>query len=147
MKTLRNLSLLALLPILISCGGGGDSGCATGLGVLGGALCGGSSPNTAPVASAGSAQTVTVTATVTLDGTASTDANGDTLTYKWVLSTKPTGSASVLLLSTTSKPTFVPDKVGVYVATLVVNDGKADSAASTVPVTATATGLTGVSGS
>jgi hypothetical protein len=37
--------------------------------------------------------------------------------------------------------------VGVYVATLVVNDGRADSAASTVPVTATATGLTGVSGS
>lgn len=99
------------------------------------------------MANAGSAQTVTVTATVTLDGTASTDANGDTLTYKWVLSTRPTGSASALLLSTTSKPTFVPDKVGVYVATLVVNDGKADSAASTVPVTATATGLTGVSGS
>ena len=103
--------------------------------------------NTAPVASAGTAQTVTVTATVTLDGTASTDANGDTLTYKWVLSTKPTGSSTVLLLSTTSKPTFVPDKVGVYVATLIVNDGRADSASATVPVTATATGLTGVSGS
>jgi hypothetical protein len=103
--------------------------------------------NTAPVASAGSAQTVTVTATVTLDGTASTDANGDTLTYKWVLSTKPTGSSTVLLMSTTSKPTFVPDKVGVYVATLIVNDGRADSASATVPITATATGLTGVSGS
>jgi hypothetical protein len=103
--------------------------------------------NTAPVASAGTAQTVTVTATVTLDGTASTDANGDTLTYKWVLSTKPTGSSTVLLLSTTSKPTFVPDTVGVYVATLIVNDGLADSASATVPVTATATGLTGVSGS
>jgi hypothetical protein len=103
--------------------------------------------NTTPVANAGTAQTVTVTATVTLDGTASTDANGDTLTYKWVLSTKPTGSSTVLLLSTTSKPTFVPDTVGVYVATLVVNDGRADSVASTVPVTATATGLTGVSGS
>ena len=103
--------------------------------------------NTAPVASAGSAQTVTVTATVTLDGTASTDANGDTLTYRWVLSTKPSGSSTVLLLSTTSKPTFVPDKVGVYVATLIVNDGRADSASATVPVTATATGLTGVSGS
>jgi hypothetical protein len=103
--------------------------------------------NTAPVANAGTAQTVTVTATVTLDGTASTDANGDTLTYKWVLSTKPTGSSTVLLLSTTSRPTFVPDTVGVYVATLVVNDGRADSAASTVPVTATATGLTGLSGS
>jgi hypothetical protein len=103
--------------------------------------------NTAPVASAGSAQTLAVTGTVTLDGTASTDANGDALTYKWVLSTKPTGSATVLLLSTTSKPTFVPDKVGVYVATLIVNDGKTDSAAATVPITATVTGLTGVSGS
>jgi len=37
--------------------------------------------------------------------------------------------------------------VGVYVATLIVNDGRADSASATVPITATATGLTGVSGS
>ena len=103
--------------------------------------------NTAPVANAGSAQTVTVTATVTLDGTASTDANGDTLTYKWVLSTKPTGSSTVLLLSATSKPTFAPYKVGVYVATLIVNDGRADSALATLPITATDTGLTDVSGS
>jgi hypothetical protein len=85
--------------------------------------------NTAPVASAGSTQTVTVAATVTLDGTGSTDANSDTLTYKWVMTTRPTGSSAVLTTAaaSSSKPTFTADVAGIYVFTLVVNDGKVDS--------------------
>ena len=101
MKTLRTLSLLALLPVLVSCGGGGDSGCATGLGVLGGAICGGSSPNTAPVANAGVTQNVRVASLVTLDGSGSRDENNDTLTYLWEMTAKPTGSVAALT-STTS---------------------------------------------
>ena len=83
--------------------------------------------NTAPLASAGSTQTVTVAATVTLDGTGSTDANSDTLTYKWVMTTRPTGSSAALSSATASKPTFTADVAGIYVFTLVVNDGKVDS--------------------
>ena len=103
--------------------------------------------NTLPVANAGSAQTVSAATLVTLDGSASTDANGDTLTYKWVLTTKPTGSSATLSSATAAKPTFTADTIGVYVASLVVNDSKADSVLVTVPITAVATGLTGISGS
>ena len=124
MKTLRNLSLLALLPILISCGGGGDSGCATGLGVLGGALCGGSSPNTAPVANAGVTQNVRVASLVTLDGSGSRDTDNDTLTYLWEMTAKPTGSVAALTSTTSASPQFNADLAGTYTIILVVNDGK-----------------------
>jgi hypothetical protein len=93
-----------------------------------------SAVNSAPVAIAGTAQTVTGTGTVTLSGSG-TDANGDTLTYKWYLTSKPTNSVATLALSTTAAPTFTPDLVGIYVATLIVNDGKVDSAPSTVTIT------------
>jgi hypothetical protein len=95
-----------------------------------------SSANVAPVASAGTAQTITGATLVTLSGTGSSDANGDTLSYKWYLTTKPAASTTAsLALSTTSAPTFTPDAVGVYVVTLIVNDGKVDSTPSTVTIT------------
>jgi hypothetical protein len=61
----------------------------------------------------------------------------DILIYRWTLTFRPTGSAAVLSLSTLQKPTFVADVAGVYVATLVVNDGSLDSNVTTVAVTAT----------
>ena len=94
--------------------------------------------NSAPVAVAGPDQNVLTGATVTLNGSGSTDANGDSLTYKWTLS-KPSGSGATLLLTVPSKPTFVADVSGDYVASLIVNDGQVDSAAlSNVRVTAAA---------
>lgn len=105
--------------------------------------------NAAPVANAGPAQTVLIGATVTLTGAASTDANADKLTYKWVLTTKPTGSTATLSSTSAVSPTFKADVAGVFVASLIVNDGKVDSAFSTVPISAVSTvsGLTGLSGS
>lgn len=98
------------------------------------------SANAAPVANAGAAQTVVAGTTVTLSGTSSTDADGDRLTYKWTLTSVPSTSTTALLsLATTSAPTLRTDVAGVYVLTLVVNDGRADSAnVATVAVTATA---------
>ena len=93
--------------------------------------------NVAPVANAGVAQTVARGATVTLDATGSTDANNDILLYRWVLTYKPVGSTAVLSESTASRPTFRADLAGVYVATLVVNDGRLDSTQVTIAVTAT----------
>jgi len=71
-------------------------------------LLGGSTPvdpvvtNHAPVASAAD-QTVTGPATVTLDGSASTDPDGDAITYKW---TQISGPSVTLTNSTKAKATF-----------------------------------------
>jgi hypothetical protein len=95
-----------------------------------------SSTNSAPVANAGLAQSVVVAALVNLDGTGSTDANNDPITYKWSWGSKPTGSSAALSADNISKPTFTADKAGTYVLTLIVNDGKTNSDISAVTVTA-----------
>lgn len=132
MKHLKLLACAALLSVLAACGGGG-SGCSA-FGSL--ANCGSSSSNTAPVANAGVSQSVLTGSAVTLDGSTSSDANNDTLTYKWSLVAVPVGSAAVLSGATSAKPTFTADASGTYVASLLVNDGKVDSAVATVTVTA-----------
>ena len=97
--------------------------------------------NAAPVANAGVNQNVVIASTVTLDGTASTDANNDSLSYKWVLQSKPATSSATLAAATSAKPTFKADVAGTYVATLVVNDGKANSELAAVSILASATNL------
>jgi mono/diheme cytochrome c family protein len=92
--------------------------------------------NRAPIANAGVAQSVATGATVALDGSASSDPDGDALTYSWSLQ-RPAGSVAVLAGATTSKPGFAADVAGSYVATLTVNDGKVTASAS-VTVTAQA---------
>lgn len=97
-----------------------------------------SAANVAPVANAGTAQSVVVGSAVTLDGSASSDANGDTLTYSWSITTRPAGSSAALSSATAASPTFTPDVVGSYTASLTVNDGKLGSTAATVSITAIA---------
>ena len=89
-------------------------------------------------ANAGPDQTVFVASTVTLDGSASTDVDGNPLTYSWALNSVPPGSAATLNNPTAIKPTFGVDKPGVYVAQLVVNDGQVNSSPDTVSSTVAA---------
>lgn len=97
------------------------------------------SPNTVPVANPGVDQSVTLPATVTLDGSASSDADGDSLTYAWTLTSVPSGSTAVLSDATEVNPTFTPEIPGVYVAQLIVFDGTDMSSAATVSIAASGT--------
>jgi hypothetical protein len=89
--------------------------------------------NKASVANAGTDQSVNEGETVNLNGSTSTDPDGDTLTYKW---TAPDGIT--LSSATTAKPTFTATEViadMIYTISLVVNDGMADSPTDQVVIT------------
>jgi PKD repeat protein len=88
--------------------------------------------NTAPVADAGEDQSVTVGDTVTLDGSGSSDGDGDALTYRW---TQVSGPAAVLSDAAVVNPTFVPTEAGIVVFSLEANDGKVWSLPDEVSIT------------
>ena len=92
--------------------------------------------NPAPVADAGTDQNVVTGTLVTLNGSASSDANGDSLTYAWTLTSKPEGSAATLSVATSVQPKFTADVDGSYTATLVVSDGQVSSDSASVLITA-----------
>ncbi len=90
--------------------------------------------NTPPVANAGPNQAVAVGATVQLNGSGSSDVDGNPLTYSWSITLAPPGSSASLSNPNTVNPTFVADRPGTYVIQLIVNDGFVNSAPSTVTV-------------
>jgi hypothetical protein len=92
--------------------------------------------NTAPVADAGPDQGVTTGSLVTLDGTGSSDGDGDEITYIWTITSKPATSTAALSDNTYHSPTFTADKDGTYTIELTVNDGRENSVADSVTVTA-----------
>ena len=75
-----------------------------------------------PIAHAGADQKVKVGSAVTLNGSASSAPRGGALTYDWSLSSVPEGSTAHLVNQTSDSPAFTPDKIGSYVASLVVSD-------------------------
>ena len=75
--------------------------------------------NRPPIANAGGDQTVPVGATVTLDGSGSSDPDFDTLTFQWTMTVKPPNSNAVLQNPTSPNPTFVADVRGTYEVQLV----------------------------
>ncbi|WP_101758973.1 PKD domain-containing protein [Oceanicoccus sp. KOV_DT_Chl] len=94
--------------------------------------------NNAPVADAGVDQYVAIPALITLDGSASTDQEGDTLSFRWEITSMPAGSAASLLSATVVSTSFTADVAGAYVITLMVSDGELDSAVDTMTVSAAA---------
>lgn len=121
------ISEITIRGIINAAGSGLDAAI---VGNLNGAAAG----NRAPVADAGTDQTVRIGETALLDGSGSTDADGDLLTFSWTLLSRPTGSSAVISDPTRVDPSFFVDIEGTYVSQLVVNDGTADSAPDTVTV-------------
>ena len=121
-KTLALLLSLSFLLVLAGCGSSSSSS--------------GTSPaNAAPVAEAGADQHIKTGDTINLDGSGSSDADHDLLTYSWVLTSQPDGSADIFTGVDTSHPGFSADIDGDYVFTLTVNDGSVNSSEDTVTVT------------
>ncbi|HVC20446.1 MAG TPA: HYR domain-containing protein, partial [Vicinamibacterales bacterium] len=87
-------------------------------------------PNSPPVADPGANQTVSAgagcVANVTLDGSASSDPDGDALTYSWAEGTTPLGTGAVINVSL---------GVGTHVISLTVDDGHGGTDTKTVTIT------------
>ena len=96
--------------------------------------------NRAPAANAGSDQTIYLNQTVTLDGSGSSDMDGDPLTYTWSLISVPSGSTAALSDPSAVKPTFIANRAGTYVAQLIVSDGEVDSGPDMTNVTVVSVG-------
>ena len=91
--------------------------------------------NQPPIANAGPDQNVPVNSVVQLNGSGSSDPEHATLSYSWVLNTRPSGSAAALSAANVVSPTFTADRPGTYIAQLVVNDGLVNSSSDTVTIT------------
>ncbi len=99
-------------------------------------------PSKSPVAVIQASDTsVKVGSTITFKGNASTDPQSQDLTYAWLLSELPTGSASALSSATDAVVTLTLDVGGYYTVTLqVTNSGALKSNTAAVQVDATGTG-------
>lgn len=91
-----------------------------------------SDTNVAPVANAGAHQTYEVGKTIRFDGSGSSDADGNALSYQWRIVSAPVGSTVEIQNATSVISTLSPDVAGDYVVSLTVNDGVYDSSPSSV---------------
>jgi len=84
--------------------------------------------NNPPVADGGANQTGVPNATYVMDGSGSSDPDGDPLTYSWSFQSVPAGSALTngdITDADTTSPSFTADAEGRFRLRFVVNDGSA----------------------
>jgi hypothetical protein len=98
-----------------------------------------SGTKSAPVANAGSNQSVPNSTVVTLDGSASSSSTGNALTYAWSFTARPAGSGAALSDAAAIHPSFTTDVAGTYIVQLIVYDGSTASTPATVTITANVT--------
>jgi hypothetical protein len=89
-------------------------------------------PNTTPIADAGVDQTLVIPGVASLDGSASFDPDGDTLTYSWTQIGGPT--AEITGADTATPSVTLNGKGQTYTFRLTVNDGRGGYATDTVSV-------------
>ena len=98
-----------------------------------------SSENLKPVADAGDNTEITLGETVSLNGSNSSDPNGDDINYRWSFTTVPSDSSVTTAEfddAFAARPTFTPDVEGLYVAQLIVEDDQLSSDPKTVNIKA-----------
>jgi hypothetical protein len=86
-------------------------------------------------ADCGDDQLKIVAETVQLDGSGSSDQDGDAITYAWSFVSRPAGSSAILSSTTTVNPTFDADAAGDYVIQLIANEVTVDSDPCLVTIT------------
>ncbi|NOQ69227.1 MAG: hypothetical protein GQ573_03850, partial [Gammaproteobacteria bacterium] len=95
-----------------------------------------STSNIRPVARTGENMTVPINTLTQLNAANSFDADGDLLSYQWFMIHQPEISTTSLINVSDITTNFVADVSGQYVVQLVVNDGRLDSYADTILITA-----------
>jgi PKD repeat protein len=121
------LSAVVLACLAASCGGGGGDG----------------SPeqtNRSPVANAGESRSAFVGESVTLDAGGSSDADGDSLTYRWNLVFAPLATRTAVSDASARSPTLRIDEPGIYTVDLTVDDGRGGTDTRSVSITTVAQG-------
>lgn len=88
-----------------------------------------------PIANAGIDLSGAVGDSFSLDGGSSYDAAGRTLSYAWTLASAPAGSTATLGGADAATSTITVDKAGLYIASLVVNNGLSTSDPDTALIT------------
>lgn len=126
----RNFWLaLVSVFILASCGGGGGGSSSTSTPPS-------ASTNRAPIANAGSDMSRNISANaIALDGSGSSDPDGDALRYRWTIVGQPNGANASLTNEATSTPGLVSAAPGEYEIELIVTDPSSVSRSDRVIVT------------
>ena len=129
MKTLKAYLIFSIFLGVTACGGGSEEASKE--------IPPKKSPNMAPVAiiqSKNNPLPIVVGLAIVLDGSKSTDDGSDTLKYQWSVKRKPENSYAYIGPTNTNTFNFIPDTIGNYEVSLVVNDGKLDSPISVISI-------------
>lgn len=95
--------------------------------------------NRRPRAHAGYDRDIPVGSTIHIDALASSDGDGDPLSYEWVVLARPAGSGAEPSDARAPSPSILVDTAGQYVLQLIVSDGREASVPDVLIITTGAT--------